>query len=353
MRMRNGYWPLLAVGVLAASCGASSQAKASATTSASAKSDQTTTTTTQVVNTDLSPLTGLPYSNPSDATRPAIAAKIDNAPQAWPQSGLLHADVIYEEMVEGGLTRYMAVFQSHNASVLGPIRSVRASDADIAAPLHGFFAYSGGIPKFVSDIRASGVKDIGVYILGNAYYRLNSRPAPHNLYTSTTTLYKDAAAAGITAGPPPKLFDFRKQGTGFTASGASSVSTVTVDISASAVDKWTWDPTRGYWTKTITGVPQHNSAGIPENAQNVIVEFVKYTNTGFVDPAGNPVPQAHSVGSGNAIFLSGGKEATGTWSKASESSVTKFTDASGRKVYLAPGRTWVEFAPIGTPVTPS
>lgn len=352
MRMKNGRWPLLALGVLAASCGASSQAKPSVTTTTPAKSNPTT-TTTQAIDRNLSPLTGLPYSNPSDATRPAIAAKIDNAPQAWPQSGLLHADVIYEEMVEGGLTRYMAVFQSHNASVLGPIRSVRASDADIAAPLHGFFAYSGGIPKFVSDIRASGVKDIGAYVLGNAYYRLGSRPAPHNLYTSTTTLYKDAAAAGITAGPPPKLFDFRKKGTGFTASGASSVSTVTVDISGSAVDKWTWDSSGGYWARTTNGVPQHNSSGIPENAQNVIVEFVSYTNTGFVDPAGNPVPQAHSVGSGNAIFLSGGKEASGTWSKASESSVTKFADASGQKVDLAPGRTWVEYAPIGTPVTSS
>lgn len=352
MRVQNGYWPLLALGVLAASCGASSQAKASATTVTSAKVDPTT-TTTQVANTDLSPLTGLPYSNPSDATRPAIAAKIDNAPQAWPQSGLLHADVIYEEMVEGGLTRYMAVFQSQNASVLGPIRSVRASDADIAAPLHGFFAYSGGIPTFVSDIRASGVKDVGANVLGNAYYRLGSRPEPHNLYTSTTTLYKDAAAAGITAGPPPKLFDFRKSGTGFSASGASSVGTVTVDISGNADDRWTWNPSSGYWTRTTNGVPQHNSSGIPENAQNVIVEFVTYSNTGFVDPAGNPVPQAHSVGSGNAIFLSGGKEARGTWSKASERSVTKFADASGQKVDLAPGRTWVEFVPIGTPVSSS
>lgn len=350
MRMWNKSWSLLAVGVLAASCGSSAASVASSTTT-TAKSNPTTTTTTQP--SDLSPLTGLPYANPSYASRPALAAKIDNASQAWPQSGLRHADIIYEEMVEGGLTRYMAVFQSQNASVLGPIRSVRASDADIASPLRGFFAYSGGIPTFVKDIRASGVKDVGVYVLGNAYYRLSSRQAPHNLYTSTKTIYADAKKAGITAGPPPRLFYFRKPGTGFTALGAKSVSTFTSTISGSAINKWTWNPTSGKWDRTTNGVPQRNAAGLPEDASNVIIEFVDYTNTGFVDPAGNPVPQAHSVGSGKAIFLSGGKEAKGTWSKASESSVTQFADSSGQTIKLAPGRTWVEFAPIGSSTSSS
>lgn len=351
MRMRNKYWSLLAVGVLAASCGSSSASVSSPSTTTVAKSIPTTTTTTQP--SDLSPLTGLPYSNPSYASRPALAAKIDNAAQAWPQSGLRHADIIYEEMVEGGLTRYMAVFQSQNASVLGPIRSVRASDADIASPLRGFFAYSGGIPTFVKDIRASGVKDVGAYVLGNAYYRLASRPAPHNLYTSTKTIYADAKNAGITAGPPPKLFDFRKTGSGFAAPGAKSISTFTSIVSGSAVNKWTWNSTSRKWDRTTNGVPQHNTAGLPEDATNVIIEFVNYTNTGFIDPAGNPVPQAHSVGSGNAIFLSGGKEATGTWSKSSESSVTTFADSSGQSIKLAPGRTWVEFAPVGSSTSSS
>jgi len=295
----------------------------------------------------------LPFANAADAKRPVIAAKIDNAPQAWPQSGLTHADVIYEEMVEGGYTRYMAVFQSQGASVLGPIRSVRASDADIAAPLRGFFAYSGGIPTFVNDIRKSGVKDVGAMVLGNIYYRLSSRPEPHNLYTSTSAIYKGAASAGIQAGLPPKLFDFRKPGSGFSASGSKPISTLFVDISGNAKDLWTWNSGAGNWIRTTNGVVQRNPSGIAESAKNVIIEFVSYTNTGFVDPAGNPVPQAHSVGLGKAIFLSGGKVADGTWSKASEHAVTTFNDSSGQPIKLAPGRTWVEFAPIGTPTTAS
>ena len=335
------------IGLALAACGTSASAASTTTTSTTVLPSTTTTTAAKV-----SPLTGLPYSNPDYSKRPVIAAKIDNAPQAWPQSGLLHSDVIYEEMVEGGYTRYMAVFQSQNASVLGPIRSVRASDADIASPLRGFFAYSGGIPAFVSDIRKSGVTDVGANVLG-AYYRLSSRPEPHNLYTSTTSIYADAAKAGLTAKLPPKLFEFRKPGSGFAASGAQPVSAFRVDISGNANGLWTWDAGSRYWTRSTNGVPQRNPQGLPENATNVIIEFVSYTNTGFIDPAGNPVPQAHSVGTGQAIFLSGGQEAVGTWSKASESGVTTFSDSSGQPIELAPGRTWVEFAPIGTSTTAS
>jgi len=344
----RGYLALALVGVIGASCGFGSSAPSStATTTTSGTLLPSTTTTTKASDKNISPLTGLPFANPADANRPAIMAKIDNAPQAWPQSGLLHSDVVYEEMVEGGFTRYMAVFQSQGASVLGPIRSVRASDADIAAPLAGFFVYSGGIPAFVTDIRNSGVTDVGANVLGGAYYR-TSRPEPHNLYTSTTTIYTDASHAGLKAQLPPKLFEFRKAGTAFAAAGAQPVSTFNVDISGNANALWTWDGTNGFWTRTTNGVPQKNPQGLPENATNVIIEFVNYTNTGFIDPAGNPVPQAHSVGTGNAIFLSGGEEATGTWSKASEHAVTIFTDSAGQTVKLAPGRTWVEFAPVGT-----
>ena len=343
--MRNRrYLTLAVVGVIGASCGFGSSAPSATTTSTTVPPS---TTTTKASDKNISPLTGLAYSNLADANRPAILAKIDNAPQAWPQSGLLHADVVYEEMVEGGYTRYMAVLQSQDASVLGPIRSVRASDADIASPLAGFFAYSGGIPAFVSDIRNSGITDVGANVLGGAYYR-TSRPAPHNLYTSTTTLYADASRAGLSAHLPPKLFEFRKAGTAFGAAGAQPISTFNVDISGNANALWTWDVANGFWTRTTNGVPQRNPQGVAENATNVIVEFVNYTNTGFIDPAGNPVPQAHSVGTGNAIFLSGGQEATGTWSKASEHAVTTFTDSAGQPVKLAPGRTWVEFAPVGT-----
>jgi len=337
------------IGAAAASCGLGiSSAPLTATSQPIPPSTTATTTAPNV-----SPLTGLPYANPDYANRPVIAAKIDNAPQAWPQSGILHSDVVYEEMVEGGYTRYMIVLQSQDASVLGPIRSVRASDADIASPLRGFFAYSGGIPAFVTDIRNSGVTDVGANVLGGVYYRLSSRSSPHDLYTSTTAIYAAAAKAGLSVKLPPKLFQFRKSGSDFTAADAQPVNTFRVDISGNSNALWTWDAAAGYWTRSTNGVPQRNPQGLAENSKSVIIEFVNYTNTGFVDPAGNPVPQAHSVGSGNAIFLSGGEVATGTWSKASESAVTTFSDSSGQPIKLASGRTWVDFAPVGTPTTAS
>ncbi|MGH9103776.1 MAG: DUF3048 domain-containing protein [Acidimicrobiales bacterium] len=310
----------------------------------------TTTTTTTTQPRDLAPLTHLPLQDPSVATRPAVLVKIDNAPAARPQSGLDHADVVYEEVVEGGITRYLAVFQSRGADPVGPVRSVRRTDADVVAPIGGLFAYSGGIPAFVAEVRATGVVDVGANDDGSAYYRDSSRASPHNLYTSTSTLRR-AAPPGLR--PPPALFRYRAPGQPLGAAGASPAASVRVVMSAVSADTWTWRPSSSTWVHEIDGVTQTLADGATEQATNVIVEEVPYVGTGFVDPAGNPVPDAQTVGSGGAWFLSGGRVAQGSWSKPSDRSVTRFTDSAGAQLRLAPGTTWVLLAPTGATVAPS
>lgn len=292
------------------------------------------------------PLTGLPVTDAALAARPALDVKIDNADQARPQSGLDFADVVYEEVVEGGITRYLAVFQSKDADPLGPIRSVRMTDADILHAIGGLFSYSGGIPSFIQDARAAGVVDVGANTDPSAYTRNYNRSAPHNLYSSTGVLRK-ATPPGL--GPPPAQFSYRSTAAAFTGAGVVPITHFQVAMSPSSTAEWDWDPGAGNWKRSINGVAQVGTDHVALAFSNVIVQMVEYHNTGFVDPAGNPVPDAAVVGSGPAIILSGGRMLSGTWSKSSPAAVTSYADSAGAPVLLAPGTTWVELAPSGAP----
>jgi hypothetical protein len=338
---------ILGIAVLAACSGAAAKRRSVTTTTAS----PTTTTTTLGA---VAPLTGLPATNPSIATRPAVIVKIDNDAAAPPQSGLDEADVVYEEVVEGGITRYLAIFQSQDADPVGPVRSVRETDADIVRPIGGLFAYSGGIPPFVSLIDSTGITDVGADDDGGAYYRSNERNAPDNLYTSTTVLRQRTPAG---AGPPPPLFNYVGTHEKFSEPGEKAVSQVTVTMSGATVATWSYDATARQWDRSTNGHPQTVAVGTalspgpPVAFSNIIVEMVSYQDTGYIDPAGNPVPDANTVGSGQAVILSDGESADATWSKPTPSAITTYQGSDGSPVRLLPGTTWVMLAPQEASIT--
>ncbi len=168
-----------------------------------AQGSSTTTTTTTTVAPPIAPLTGLSDSSKESITRPALTVKIENTPEARPQSGLDGADVVYEEVVEGGITRFAAIFNSKVPDSIGPIRSTRAMDPNIVWPVGGIFAYSGGADVNVTAIKAAPVAAIDETAAGGAMFR-NSRPAPHNLYGKTAQLF----ALGGKPVPPSPLFQY-------------------------------------------------------------------------------------------------------------------------------------------------
>ncbi|HEX6569569.1 MAG TPA: DUF3048 domain-containing protein, partial [Acidimicrobiales bacterium] len=118
--------------------------------------------------------------------RPALFVKIDNVERARPQAGLDQADIVFEERVEGNLTRLAAVFHSTDAAVVGPVRSVRTTDLELV-PLFGrvLFAASGGNRGVLPQLHAADVVDVGANVSPEGFYRDHGRPAPHNLFTST------------------------------------------------------------------------------------------------------------------------------------------------------------------------
>src|SRR5207253_1555385 len=147
-----------------------------------------------------SPLTGLPM-DIVRSKRPVLVVKIDNAPKARPQIGLNQADVVFEEGVEGGITRFAALFHSEESKPVGPVRSARSTDIKIVSAFHHpLFAYSGANSLFKQYVADAPLVDVGVDRYPDRYHRDNARSSPYNLFSETETLLDLAPDGSV---PPP------------------------------------------------------------------------------------------------------------------------------------------------------
>jgi len=288
------------------------------------------------------PLTGVPVA--AVPVRPAVAVKIENSIDARPQTGLNSADMVWEEVVEGGITRYLAVFDSKLPPVIGPVRSVRPMDPSIAAPLHGLFAFSGGQPPFPQQAAASGLQVLSMDNGAAGFYRTRARRAPHNVYADLQTFLRQANAAH--KAPPPPQFVFAGPGEQPSAL-VSGLPAPTLHLTLSGLSHpvWTWAPSLGAWGRSEGNGPALGSDGHQLRATNVVVLRVDVVNTGYRDPANNPVPETKLIGNGQAVIASGGKIVHATWAKGSVGAVLTLRGSDGAPIRLAPGSTWVELVP--------
>ena len=296
--------------------------------------------------TSASPLTGLPI-DINRSRRPVLVVKIDNAPLARPQIGLNQADVVFEEGVEGGITRFAALFHSEDSKPVGPVRSARSTDIRLISALrHPLFAYSGANATFQRYVDEAPLVDVGFDAHPDRYSRDSGRPSPYNLFSETGKLF-DLAPDG--AVPPPSLFAWRSPGAAASGPDARAVTRARVWWQAHRLTEalWDWDTTARAWRRTQNGEAHVDAAGKQVAPANVIIQFVTYRDTGQVDSTGTAVPEADVIGEGDAWVLTGGMLIPCRWSKKSDGDITRYTDASGAAVPLAPGKTWVELAPPG------
>jgi len=339
-RRARRRWVALVVGGLAvfavaaiglSSCGGGEQRAASRRNSASTTTAPTTTTTVFIPT---APLTGLPDPTGASQTRASLAVKIENTPEARPQSGLADADVVYEEVVEGGITRFWAVFNTKAPANVGPIRSVRLMDPDIVSPLGGVIAFSGGTAANVALIRQTPTVQVDENNAGDAFFREPTRFAPHNLYGVTAKLWE----RGGEPIPPRPLFTYLRAAELFPST--EGIDQFRVGLSAGYDPTYTWDPAARGWKRSYGVTPFMDANGNQVTPANVIVQFVNY-------PRGS---EGELVGGGEAWVFSDGKIVRGSWSKPDAVTPTQFTFGLGAPVPLTPGSTWVELVPTGTVV---
>ncbi|MDQ1684714.1 MAG: hypothetical protein QOC82_1451 [Frankiaceae bacterium] len=337
---------LLSLGGLAACGGGGHHKAATPSPSITSESPSPSPSPTQTVAATC-PLTGLSPSSTQDRTRPALAVKIDNVDVARPQSGVDKADIVVEELVEGGLTRLFAVFQCDTVPRIEPIRSARSSDADLLALLHGsVFAFSGANPRALPPIRAHGNAVMIAYdSLGQYFHRDGARPAPHNVYSSSATLLAAGQARRRGLGPPPPQFTYGVMDTSV-ARKATVVSMHWPQASAA----WTWRG--GGWQRTQNGTPDVLTDGHRVSAANVVIMSIVIGSTGIRDVLGNASPLDITVGGPRPVWvLRDGHVIRGTWHRRSIGAFWQLRDAKGHVIKLKPGRTWVELLPRpGQPV---
>ena len=303
------------------------------------KLKHTSETTTSVVY-QSAPLTGLPDISGDAAMRPALTIKIENTPDAMPQWGITKADDVYEEIVNGGITRLAAVFNSSAPTQIGPVRSVRPTDTQIVYPLGGIFAYSGGAQYALNSIQTAPVKLINESNAGTAMFRDTKRQAPHNLYAVGESLF----AVGGTPTPPKPLFTYRPAGKKVTG---TRVTSFIVGFPSNFSVTWDWNSSTKSWDRSIFGNADITGTGERESPKNVIVMFVNYVNG-----IGTMSSYADLQGSGTAQIFTAGKEIQATWSRGpSKSDPVIYKTLTGKVVALTPGQTWVELINTGAKVT--
>jgi Protein of unknown function (DUF3048) N-terminal domain/Protein of unknown function (DUF3048) C-terminal domain len=279
-----------------------------------------------------SPFTGEPVA----ARGPVLALKIDNVVRARPQTGLKAADVVYVLPVEGGLSRFLAVYSAHLPPVAGPVRSAREDDLGV---LRQFgtpaFGYSGATPHLLPFVHRARIVDLyaGLPKPAAAYFRDNGRAAPYNLYARPATLLADARGASTA----------RDIGFRFGPAPASAHGKPTASFAAgypAAAFTFTWSAAQNRWLVSMDASPAKDTTGGQLGAPTIVIQYTTVRTSRFLE-YGAPPPYAQSVGHGTAIVLRDGKACTVTWSRPNADAGTAFTTAAGERMTFARGPVWV------------
>lgn len=294
-----------------------------------------TTPTTTVKKKNLkAPLTGLDDIDGQANSRPALAVKIGNNIEARPQAGITEADIVYEEIVEGGITRYMAIFNSTVPERVGPVRSVRGMDPNIALNWGGIFAYSGGTDVNENKIRSTkGILALNETAAGTGMKRDSARGAPNNLYVIPSEMF----SKGGKPVPPKAQFKYSQE----VSLLADPASTFVVGFRSGFACTWKFDRETGKYQRSYGAKPVVDQQGIQVGVDNVIVQFINYPSES----------EGITTGSGEAWLFRNGKVVKGTWSRPTNSKPATYKDVEGNVMLLKQGQTWVELASTATEVT--
>jgi hypothetical protein len=337
----GGAAALVAGSLLLGGCTAESAPTSAASSSTPTTSESATPTAEPVT---IYPLTGEPLEEGAELNA-SIASKIDNQIQARPQVGLQYTDLVYEELVEGGITRYVAVWQSQIPKEYGPVRSIRGMDPAIVSPLGGIITYSGGQPIFVRGIKKTDVVNVSHDDYGGdstLFHRISTKIAPHNVIASGKNILKKF---GDDVEAPAQQFPYSVDAATSTAAvWGTDTSVIKPTFSTTSQPSWKWSEKKGVWLRSQKGVKDVDDKGDQLSAVNVVTIRVTLKTISHT-------PVSQLVGTGKATVSSGGKTVEGTYTKKSKKGKIRIVDDNGTPIKLAPGNTWIELVATGGSVT--
>jgi hypothetical protein len=336
--MSRSFIALISMALMFAACSGDDAAEttiADTTTSTSVATTTTApeTTTTTVDDRPRSPINGMPVDDEALLDRRVIAVKVDNHPNARPQSGIQEADALFEIRVEGGITRFMAIFHDGDAEYLGPIRSGRPTDAKLIRALEATLFISGA-QGWVQQ----GIRNVGItfFVQPDGMFRIGSRRAPHNLYGSTVELRAFADTVDVPDTPPPAgLWEF-----GELPDDAIEVETIDVAFSSGFDVQWQWNGEQ--WERWFNDAPSQWSTEEGEestiSADTLVLIVGRYFTDGpSAGQGGSAVPSTDTVGEGRVVVAHGGTLVEGTWARESAEDPFTFTTLDGEPLPVPPG----------------
>jgi len=287
-----------------------------------------------------SPLTGVEVTDEAATKQAATAIMIENSPDARPQSGLKNSGVVFEAIAEGGITRFLVLYQQEKPSLIGPVRSLRIYYIDWLAPFDASVAHVGGSAAALNEIRNGSYRDIDQFFNPSSYWRATDRYAPHNVYTSFAKLDALNKSKKYTT----STF------TGLTRTDGKTVkkpNAKTIDVTISS---YLYNSSYKYDAKTNSyaryeGGAKHLDRESGQIKPKVVIVMKVSESTVFEDGYRQSIK---TIGSGTAYIFQNGTVKKVTWKKASKTKQITFTDSKGKNVPLVRGQTWITAVPSNT-----
>jgi len=294
------------------------------------------------------PLTGLDAPDTASTTKRVVSVKIENSPAARPQTGLNQADIIYESLAEGGITRFNALFHSKIPKTLGPVRSARLSDTWIVPQYGGLFFFSGASGFVTSRLKSGKLpllsEDAGVT---RPYFRSTSRHAPHNLFIKGDLARPEGVRRGFAATQTvqPLAFEYRRP------DATPTVTSIYVPFSDANRVQWTYDAASRTYLRETNGKKHMDAAtGKQVATKNVVVMWAIVRSSGHPDKNDNDTFDIGLGGKNRVSVFRDGQRFDGMW-YADQKTPPVFKANDGTVIRLAPGSSWFEVIPTGVNIT--
>lgn len=294
--------------------------------------------------TEPSKLTGVMV-DPDLNKRPVTGIMIENSPDARPQSGLKDAGIVFEAIAEGGITRFLTLFQESQPDYIGPVRSVRPYYAELAAGFDASITHAGGSADGLARVKSLGLKDIDHGANGGAFQRVSNRYAPHNLYTSMSQLDQVSQSRNFTTSNFTSILRAEKE----EASAAPTAKTIDFSISGVLYNPhYDYDAASNSYLRVMNGRPHTDERSGQQLAPKVVVALVtNYSRNGIYSVY-------QTTGSGQVFVFQNGIAHKGTWTRNAVTDTYSFKNEAGQPLPLNAGQTWftlvanpgaVKFAP--------
>lgn len=274
----------------------------------------------------------------SPFTQRPFAIIVENAPAARPQSGLSQADIVYEIMAEGGITRFLAIFQSEDAEKIGPLRSARPYFVMKAAEHNAVLVHCGGSVEAYTYLQQLALDHIDEMKNFRAFWRSKDRNPPHNLYTSLTSLKEESNRLGYSKPALATYFPVSGNIKNITNETFPSARKIEIHYTGSYQVAFEYDPSKNIYLRRVNGETHIDALnGNPITARVVIVQVTKQA---VKDEEGRLAINFVGKGKGWACFQ--GKLIPVTWSKQTLEGKTSYYLENGEKLVIPPGKIWIE-----------